>query len=195
LGIITEFNPSPLNQWRVPYTMTFEPQQDISNGVNGSYALNSPEVSLGNALTSLNGLLGGTPFAIPTSLISSVTSLVGSVNSALLAAGGLIANITASPLAQILLNCEATQSAAGELVGNSDSRISSPAIDVLAYSTTVGTLVTSPATPNFQLRVINPNLFLLAAQYLGSAQNWVQIAALNGLIDPQPIGEFVLAIP
>jgi hypothetical protein len=39
------------------------------------------------------------------------------------------------------------------------------------------------------------DLFRLAAQYLGDAARWEEIAALNGLLDPVVTGVVTLRIP
>jgi hypothetical protein len=39
------------------------------------------------------------------------------------------------------------------------------------------------------------DLFRLAAQYLGNAARWEEIAALNGLLDPVVTGVVTLKIP
>lgn len=39
------------------------------------------------------------------------------------------------------------------------------------------------------------NLFALAAQYLGSAEQWLRIAQLNNLTDPMLTGVLTLKIP
>jgi hypothetical protein len=43
--------------------------------------------------------------------------------------------------------------------------------------------------------VAGGNLFQLAAQYLGDAQQWNRIASLNGLWDPMIVGVVTLLIP
>lgn len=43
--------------------------------------------------------------------------------------------------------------------------------------------------------VAGGNLFALAAQYLGDATKWYQIAQANGLTDPMLVGIVTLTIP
>lgn len=43
--------------------------------------------------------------------------------------------------------------------------------------------------------VAGGNLFAVAAQYLGDATKWYQIAVINGLTDPMLTGPLTLTIP
>lgn len=45
------------------------------------------------------------------------------------------------------------------------------------------------------IQVVGGDLFHLAAQYLGDATQWLRIAQLNGLTDPQLSGVQTLLIP
>jgi len=45
------------------------------------------------------------------------------------------------------------------------------------------------------VNVAGGNLYALALQYLGSADQWNRIAQLNGLIDPMITGKATLKIP
>lgn len=45
------------------------------------------------------------------------------------------------------------------------------------------------------ITVTGGNLFVLAAQYLGDATQWVRIAQQNGITDPQLQGTVTLTIP
>jgi len=61
--------------------------------------------------------------------------------------------------------------------------------------------VQHPIVAPFQsIHVINPNLPALAAQYLGDANRWQDIAQFNiatfgNIPDPLPIGSFLINIP
>jgi hypothetical protein len=46
-----------------------------------------------------------------------------------------------------------------------------------------------------QITVSGGNLFQLAAQYLGSAEQWSRLAQVNGLSDPMISGTITLTIP
>jgi len=48
---------------------------------------------------------------------------------------------------------------------------------------------------NRVINVAGGNLFALAAQYLGDATKWYQIAKANGLSDPMIVGTATLTIP
>lgn len=45
------------------------------------------------------------------------------------------------------------------------------------------------------IQVVGGNLFQIAAQQLGDATQWIRIAQLNGLTDPQITGQMTLSIP
>jgi len=59
--------------------------------------------------------------------------------------------------------------------------------------------VDTSSIPSVSLnRVVNVaggNLYALAAQYLGDATKWYQIAVVNGLTDPMLTGPLTLIIP
>lgn len=48
---------------------------------------------------------------------------------------------------------------------------------------------------NRVITVAGGNLFAIAAQYLGDATKWYQIAKANGLTDPMIVGIVTLTIP
>ncbi|WP_271024992.1 hypothetical protein [Rhizobium sp. RCAM05973] len=48
---------------------------------------------------------------------------------------------------------------------------------------------------NRVITVAGGNLYALAAQYLGDATKWYQIAKANGLTDPMIVGIATLTIP
>lgn len=54
---------------------------------------------------------------------------------------------------------------------------------------------TSGATGATILPTINANLYQLAAKYYGSSDQWVIIAAANGLTDPEVSGAMNIIIP
>jgi hypothetical protein len=51
------------------------------------------------------------------------------------------------------------------------------------------------SAPPTTITVAGGNLFAIAAQYLGAADQWNRIAALNGLTDPWLTGIVTLKIP
>lgn len=50
-------------------------------------------------------------------------------------------------------------------------------------------------TTNRVISVVGGNLFAIAAQYLGDATKWYQIAQANNLSDPMIVGVQTLTIP
>lgn len=45
------------------------------------------------------------------------------------------------------------------------------------------------------ITVVGDDLFHIAARYLGDATQWIRIAQLNNLSDPQLIGPTILLLP
>jgi len=87
------------------------------------------------------------------------------------------------------------QTTAKPYVQSTDPTVSAPAAAVSVQAGTISNLVGTPNNTKWTLRQVNPNLPAIAAQYLGSASRWSDIASLNGLTDPHPIGIYNLVIP
>ena len=127
LGVITSFKATPKYQWNIPYTLTFEPQQDISNGVATIPAAVTPEVNLTNSLSNISALSSGTPFPLPTELGVPTNSFTSSVASALTQASGVVANVTSAAFSTLQTAAEGVFAAATPLLDSVEvcDRISS----------------------------------------------------------------------
>lgn len=140
-------------------------------------------------------------FTMPPSLVAPVTVLLDSVSLALAQANGTVDNIGAVNAALIQANAAAVVTAATPLLNAADPEISYMAQASATTATLIGALVQHPIVAPFQsIQVINPNMPALAAQYLGDANRWQDIAQFNigtfgNIPDPLPVGSFLINIP
>lgn len=196
LGKISEFLPEASHQWLIPYKITFDPSQDLSGvglipgpGQSAEQALATQGMALDDVVNGDDGL------ALPGSLAGPSADLDSAVQQGLLNGNGTVAGIGAADSLAISAAIAAVQIATAPLIAGADATAASPAADLAARAAALGVIVASPRAPARYLLLINPNLFSLAAQFLGDAGLWGDIAAASGLSDPQPIGQFTITIP
>lgn len=134
---------------------------------------------------------------LPPSLVDPVAQLQADIKAALLDANGLVEQIPNNDLAAIDADVLAVEQAAVALANDPDFTVASPALDAYFNAGIVSTIIAEPKATSRRIVMINPNLFLLAGQYLGDYARWQEIAAASNMnpIDPQPIGEFTITIP
>lgn len=213
-GMVSEFNPVPHHQWLVPYTLKFQPSRDLTAFQPWDQILSVFSI-VNSALNRLNVILGilvpsggGSTlanvqaqlfyFPLPPTLAPPLTNFVSLSAAALQAALGLPQDISPGDGAAIVAAASVVQVIAVPLTQSTDPTVSSPAIDMLGYVSTVVTAVSSPTLQSVTtIQVTNPNLFTLAAQYYGDATRWQSIASASGIFppDPMPVGSFTLTIP
>ena len=211
-GRLVKFSPLAHSQWLLTYECEFWTRLDLSQPGTTAYVSAQTQaagqsavlqlrlLSLQNLITgAINGTLNiSTLFPlVAAQLLGPVGTLISSATQALLNAGGLITAITGEDQSNVLQASLAVLAVATPLSQAADPTVSSPAADVAAYVQSIRTLIVNSApAPQWTLPVVNPNLFRLAAQYLGDATRWRDIASLNGMSDPQPVGYFpTLQIP
>lgn len=204
VGIVTECRIEPKHQWLIPYTITFEPRADISSGAGPSNLLTALD-TLNSVLASLNKLIAffnlitanNSAFPTPPQLYAPTTTLFNVTSQAVSASYGVISNIPPSSAAAIYAAANALLAAATPLTYNTLASVSSPALDIAGYAGSIVNLVQVSQNTKTTLEVVNPNLYLIAAQYYGDATQWRQIAAASGINppDPMPVGQFTLTIP
>lgn len=199
LGTLVKFSPTARHSWLYEYDLEFWPRQDISSGAGSSFGFSGLVDLISGAADAIQTMIDdvtGLYVNIASIVGVSVTALLAAVNTALLAASGNPA-FAISALSQLAITSAASAvlTACNPLILSADPTISSPAADLAAYVSLLNTLATASEAPRWQVRIINPNLPLLAAQYYGDATQWNRIASYNGLSDPQPIGTFQLLIP
>lgn len=192
-GTVQHFHANVRQQWYVPYDISFMPIKDISSGVNSGFGVNSDELNLLNQINTLSGLYGGG--SLPPALLVPVAGVVSSATTALTNGNGIVANISVSDVTSVVSAVSSLASLAGAYIAQSNPLTSSPASDAMNHAQNIQNIVQSPGKAYYLVHVINPNLYTLAAQYLGSASNWRSIATLNNINDPLPTGVFNLQIP
>lgn len=197
-GIISKFYARPKHQWHVPYELHFMPVADQSGAVSPPSDVDLLSAEVVAQVSTLSDLYLGEAanlFALPAALMGPVANLITVTNTGLLNANGNIANLDASDEAVILASINELQAAANPLISSTDPSQSSPALDSLMSANAIQIAIGATTAPKWQVQVINPNLYSLAAQYYGDATQWRTIANVNNLTDPQPIGNFNLQIP
>ncbi len=193
-GYVVAFHASPATQFRIPYSMVFEPLQDQAGGSTPPTGGISPEASMLDQTTALQGFQGGVPMSTPTSMFGSVGGLLTTVGVGMLAANGIVSSISASHAANIHTSVNRVIATGTPLI-NKESAEASPALDIMGRARAVGAILKSTTAPRQRIQVINPSLPAMAAQYLGDGKRWREIAEINNIKDPQPVGEFTLLIP
>ena len=190
LGSVHVFDPRPRHQFLIPYSMVFLPRVDQA-AVRGSIPGQDLSAMLGTAMSSLSGVVGG----IADDLAAQVFLLLDEVSNALLLASSIVAAIASDKRSTIRMQCGVVQATAKPYTQSADPSVSAPAAFVGVQAATIANVMTAPGATKWTVRQVNPNLPAIAAQYLGSASRWTDIATLNGLTDPHPVGIYTLTIP
>ena len=195
LGRVSHFEPTPHHAFLIPYRLRFMPRIDISSQAPG-FAVPTPEQLVGSLINGLATMLGGEPFGLPTSMVADVTSFLSIVGTALSIANGVVASISITATQSIAAQSAAVTADAEALFGSTNPQVTFMARASAYYAQSISQAVTYPTQQQVTtLQLVNPNFPLLAAQYLGDATQWRDVAYFNGLTDPQPIGSFVIKIP
>jgi hypothetical protein len=196
-GVIAEFDPKPQSQWLVEYSITFQPDADLSGVGVIDQLVAALEVALGGDVSAIAGIQqGDSGLACPEPLLAPSVLFTATVQAGLLAGNGTVAGIPRTNAVAIDVGAVAVQVAAAPLIASTDATEASPAIDMAAYATLATLTVGAPGQPATVLRTVNPNLYAIAQQYLGDATLWEEIALASGLpLDPQPIGQVTLLLP
>ena len=195
LGYVQSFIPEPRHEWLVPYKLVFQPEVDLSGAKTPSTSTATPESAMSAQLNTLSALQQGTGaglWTLPSALSSPVGTLITDTTDGLAAAtGGLVSGIAPADATTILSDVSTLQAAAKPLLESTAASTSSPAMDAYVAAGVIGTLVrTAATTAKWTISAVNPNLWMLAAQYLGDATRWQEIAALNGLTSPLQLGTY-----
>ncbi len=200
VGIIKSFLGTPVNEWIIKYEISFVPIKVIDN-------VTSPP-SPGAAATlheALAGLGSNIPvtsngFSLPYGLSNPLQSLYNTGVSALLNSGNVLAALRASDIANANNYATAAFAAGAAIVNSGDTSASglqaaSSVLHVLSFAGIIQGIMSSAAPVVRTVTKVNPNLYTMASQYLGDSSRWTDIASLNGLTDPMPIGTYTLKIP
>ena len=197
VGKVTRFHAKAKHQYLIPYEIQFWPSQDLSGTGGQSQTFESSDQVLSTESSSFNDIVAGTDgLALPAALATSAAAVQTALQNALLNGDGTVAGILPTDAAAVQAAVQAFQILAAPYAQGTDATAASPAVDAIAWATTIGTTVANVPTSIATLRLINPNLFMLAQQYYGDATQWQAIATASGLQpDPQPIGQFTVTIP
>lgn len=134
---------------------------------------------------------------LPAPLRAPVTQLQTDLSQALRNGHGLLARVPAADVAAVYADAQLIIQVAQPLIAGTDATVASPALDTEMRAAAAANLMTLPNPGGIQIRAVNPNLFALAAQYLGNPALWQSIATASGITppDPQPTGSFLIIIP
>ena len=203
-GVVAAVKIEPRHQWLIDYEICFVPRIDMSGGA-GPGLLSQIFDLINNILQVVNNLMAffglvtapSSAFPTPPQLYGPVETMFNVTNAAMSASYGIVQNIPPSSAAAIYAAAQSLIAAALPLTQSADPTVSSPALDLSAYASSIAVLVGSPSATTTTLQVLNPNLHSLAAQYYGDASKWLVIAQANTLnpLDPMPIGQFTLLVP
>lgn len=134
---------------------------------------------------------------LPPAVQSGTTTLNNSVNQALQGAGGNPAQIPTSTLQSLTGQISTIQTALAPLINGSDPQIASAAADLNGTLSILASAFSSPSAP-IQTTIFrsNPNVYQLAAQYLGSPLLYGEILDANPIFanDPLPVTDGPVSI-
>ena len=201
LGRVAKFTPTVRNVWLYEYELEFWPRLDYANPGTTVPLVTDLGTVLALHLLSITSLIqyGLNPDLIGQVAAAEIGGSLGffasQVQDTLSAAGGNVNNISQSERQSLqTLSTQTLATLTPYRVSNS-AVISSPAADGSARVSAIATVLAAQQPTKVVVQTLNPNLAVLAAKYYGDAAQWRQIAAANGLSDPQPLGSYNLTIP
>ncbi len=190
-GLVTSYLADVLHQNYISYEMEFEPTVDLTSTRPQSNVGSGP--SMTQLLQQINS-----QYLASTSLLSlaSQTALQAFSNtvSSFVTQGANGGSLSTSQLASIFKTQASVDTALNLDALSTNAQTAAEALGAQsAVSALVGGLSTTPVGTSVTL--VNPNLVMVAAQYLGDGSRWQEIANLNGLGDIEPVGTYTLQIP
>lgn len=196
-GVISAYAAKPKHQWYVPYTIQFEPTADLSGIGTVPFAPDSAETLLAGQTLAMGALINGDDgLALPATLMLGAGALLDAVSLGLLNGNGTVVSIDPDDAALINIAAVALENACLPYSLGTDPVVASPALDLSVRAVTINQIVGNPAGGVRLVRTINPNIFAVAAMYLGDATLWKSITDASGLPpDPQPVGAYTLTVP
>ena len=200
-GVVRSYLATVVNEWLVRYTLSFIPAADLATPPV------VPDVSSGAdqfhaALAAIGGNIPTTLFGVtlPNAIAAPLQALYSTASGAINAAGGAISALGSADIGNIAALAGQVTTAGTAIMAAFDitqpeAAQSDAILSMLAYANVIQNLASGATNPSITIETINPNLYQLAAQYLGDASRWTEIATLNDLTDPMPLGQFTLNIP
>lgn len=204
LGLVQTCRITVRHEWLVNYQIVFVPRVDVSSGAGPSDLLSAFDM-INSVLVDLSDVIAffslitsdGSRFSMPPILFPLAVTLFSTTTLAVSASFGVVSDIPVDQAATIYAAAQALLAAAQPLTADPNPSVASPSLDLVGYASSIVNIVRSSETTQTTLQVVNPNLFLVAAQYYGDSTRWRQIATASGIVppDPMPIGQFVLVVP
>ena len=191
-GLVTSYLADFLHQNYISYSMEFEPTVDlVSTQPASAPSIGSTMANLVQQIQSnyaTNVLLSAASQAAMLAFAGVAAPL------ALAAAADTLSALTSTQVQQLQL---AQSTALGALAADIVSSNGGTAAAALGAQAAVNGLTASLLSKSIGTAVtlVNPNLAVVAAQYLGDASRWTDIASLNNLSDIEPSGIQSLFIP
>lgn len=201
LGRLAKFTPTARHQWLYEYDAEFWPRLDY-----GSPGPTQPSPAALITLLSLHilslqglityGLSGNLAAEVMAAEIGGpIGSLIFIVQGSVAAAGGIVGNVNPVNQQAIYAAAQSVQTSLQPYQASSDPTLSSPATDAAVRVQAIQNIMSASQPPVAVIQTINPNLYLLSAQYYNDPTQWRTIATANGLTDPQPIGSYTITVP
>lgn len=200
LGLVTDFIFNVEHQWKIGYMVEFEPSVDLSGIGVVPPLVSTAEQLLAFALSVYDAIEGGTEtgIALPYQLGTAAAGVDTAVAAGLLDASGVVAAMSSGDVSGITTAVATVLEDAAPIIAGTDAVAASSALDLSSWAAKVGAIAALPNPVSRVLNgIVNPNLFALAAQYLGDAQAWQAIANASGISppDPMPTGIFTIVVP
>lgn len=199
-GFVADYECFPHSTKEIHFKITFRPvvNNNSSSGSNSGGSSNSGSIVISNAqqtmLQQANSPASGA--TLSDSITNAISTLNDLINQALKNSGGDASAIGGSDLQTIQNQISSVQQQLSPLVSGSDPIQSSAAADlngtVSIISSTLGDASTDTAT---EFKAVNPDVYQLAARYLGDPTQYQAILDASGLTDPFPVGEVTIKIP
>lgn len=190
-GLVVKYLASVRHQNLVKYEIEFIPTLDLTQtapptAANSETLLNKLLSGISSAISSATGLSPAT--------LTSVTGFVTTVGGVLAVSGGSISGLSAAAIGSVSSAATAAQANLKVDAKSSNAATAAQASGLKGPVAAAAALLTQ--TPKQTVvRTVNPNLAVLAAQYLGDPSRWTDIATLNGFTDVTPKGIQEVAIP
>lgn len=191
-GLVTAYLADFLHQNYITYEMSFEPTSDLT--ATTPQVTQSTAPSMAALLQQINATYLASTSLLSLASQAALSTFANTVQGFIFQASTGGASLSSGDILSIT-KAQATAQAA--LAVDAISSNPQVAAQALGAQGAANTLVAGLLTQQVQttLQVVNPNLVSLAAQYLGDASRWSEIANMNGLNDIEPTGMYALAIP
>lgn len=199
-GVVKHVEITVENQHEIEFRIDFEPLQDNTTAGSGFGQAKPPtqEEVLDQGMSVLAHQLknpaSGSTFdpGIPdqfATLNNSVSQTISQANN------GLISNLSVSQIQSLQKQMDDLLSSLNSIVNTTtDPNMLTSAIDASNTLKIARSTLDQRVPVLKELKVNNPNLFQIAAQYYGDPSAWEKITGTSGL-DPAPLGEYTLLLP